>query len=55
MAYSACFLLHPQTTYPGLAAPTMGWAIAVINEEGAPQACLQVSLIGGILLIVEPS
>lgn len=55
MAYSACFLLQPQTTYPGFAPPTMGWAIAVTNEERVPQGCLQVNLIGGILLTVEPS
>jgi hypothetical protein len=27
MACSACFLIEPRTTSPGLAPPTMGWAL----------------------------
>ena len=29
LAYSACFLIEPKTTSPGMAPPTLGWALSI--------------------------
>jgi hypothetical protein len=61
IAWSACFLIEPRTTSPGMAPPTMGWALphqSVIKKMPSSLAYNPILwrhfLIWGFLLSVDP-